>query len=74
MFNVRKCVFVVVERRHVVIQCGHVTLLVQVGGATREGDGCGEEGEEDIGDVLGCGVVPGWRVGVVVVTSGGHWG
>ena len=73
VFNVRKCAFVVVECRRVVIQCGHVTLLVRVGGVAREGDGCGEEGEWDVRDVLGCGVVLGWCAGVVVVTSGGHW-
>jgi hypothetical protein len=56
-----RCKFTcIVERRHVVFQCGHVTLLIQVGGAAREGDGCRGEGEGDGGYVCGCGVVPGW--------------
>src|ERR1700683_3456083 len=56
LFDDRECAFIVVECRHVVIQHGHVTLLVRVGGVTCEGDGCREEGEGDVGDIRGCGV------------------
>ena len=48
-----------------VFRRGHVTLLIRTG-VTRAGGGCWDGRERAGGDVRGCGVVRGRRVGVVV--------